>query len=134
MTGEPLVTSARRWRVAAWVWVAAIVVSGVAPIGGVVQAVGPPDPVTTTGHFVAYAVLGFLVTVALAGWDFTPRTLALAFVLALALGAGVELVQGPIPYRDTSLVDLAVDAAGAALGLIVVSAVARVRRSRSRRG
>jgi VanZ family protein len=124
----------RRWRIAALVWAAAIVVSGVVPIGSVVQAVGPPDPVTTTGHFVAYVVLGFILVVVIGGWRVTFRTLVLAFALAVALGAVVELIQGPIPYRDTSLLDLAVDAAGAAVGLAVVSAVAWGRRSRSRPG
>ncbi len=124
----------RRWRIIALVWTAAIVVSGVLPIGSVVEAIGPPDPVTTTGHFIAYAVLGFVLVIALGGWRVTARTLGLAFVLAVSLGAVIELVQGPIPYRDASLLDLAVDAAGAAAGLAVVSAVARVRRPRSHHG
>jgi VanZ family protein len=128
------VTASPRWRAAAVFWAGAIVVSGVAPIGSVVEAVGPPDPVTTTGHFIAYAVLAFVLVVALDGWRATPQTLVLSFVLALGLGAVVEVVQGPIPYRDASLFDLAVDVAGAAVGLAVVSVVARGRRSRSHPG
>lgn len=127
-------TASPRRRTLAVLWAVAIVVWGVLPIGGLVEAVGPADPVTTTGHFVAYAVLGFVLPLALGGWAASLRTLALAFVLAVALGAAVELVQGPIPYRDTSLLDLAVDAAGAVVGLAVVSAVARGGRSRSRPG
>jgi VanZ family protein len=128
------VTASRRWRAVALVWAAAIVVSGVLPIGAVVKAVGPPDPVTITGHFVAYAVLGFVLVIALCGWRVSARALALAFVLAVSLGAVIELIQGPIPYRDASLLDLAVDVAGVAVGLAVVSAVARARRPRSRHG
>jgi VanZ family protein len=128
------VSASPRWRVAAAVWAAAIVVSGVVPMGSVVEAIGPPDPVTTTGHFVAYAVFAFVLVVALDGWRAAPRTLALAFVIALALGAAVEVVQGPIPYRDASFFDLAVDVAGAAVGLAVVSVVARGMRSRSHPG
>lgn len=124
-------TVSRRWRIAALVWAAAIVVSGVAPIGRVVEAVGSPDPVTTAGHFVAYAVLALVLSVALGGWEARPRGVAVAFVLSVSLGAAVELIQGPIPYRDTSLLDLTVDAAGAAAGLVVFSAVAWARRSRS---
>jgi VanZ family protein len=120
--------------VVALVWAVAIVASGVFPIGGVVEVVGPPDPVTTTGHFVAYAVLAFILPLALEGWRASLRTLALAFVLAVALGVAVELVQGPIPYRDASFLDLAVDAAGAAVGLVLFSAVARGRRSQSHPG
>jgi VanZ family protein len=123
-----------RWRFAAVVWAAAIIASGVLPIGGVVAAIGSPDPVTTTGHFVAYVVLGFMLPMALDGWGASRRTLALAFALAAALGLAVELLQGPIPYRDASLFDLAVDAAGAAVGLAVFSVVALGKRSRSRPG
>jgi len=118
----------KHWRVVAAVLAVAIVVLGVAPIGGMVEAVGPPDPVTTAGHFVSYAALAFALTAALSGWRTTRRTLVVAFVLAVALGTAVELLQGPIPYRDASLVDLAVDAAGAVTGLVVFSVVARGRR------
>ena len=127
-------TTPGRWRAAAAVLTVAIVVLGIVPIGGVVEAVGPPDPVTTTGHFVAYAALAFVLAVALSGWRATGRALVVTFALAVALGAGVEVLQGPIPYRDSSLLDLAVDAAGAAVGLAVFSAVALGRRSRSRPG
>jgi VanZ family protein len=127
-------TTSGRWRVAAVVLAVAIVVLGVVPIGGMVEVVGPPDPITTTGHFVSYAALAFVLAAALSGWRTTSRSLIAALALAVALGAGVELLQGPIPYRDASLLDLAVDAAGAVVGLAVFSAVARGRRSRSRPG
>ena len=127
-------TSSGRWRAAAAALAVAIVVLGIVPIGGMVEAVGPPNPITTTGHFVAYAALAFVLAVALSGWRPTQRALVVTFVLAVALGAVVEVLQGPIPYRDASLLDLAVDAGGAAAGLAVFSAVARGRRSRSRPG
>jgi VanZ family protein len=127
-------TASGRWHAAAAAVTVAIVVLGVVPIGGMVEAVGPPDPITTAGHFIAYAALAFVVAAALSGWRSTPRTLVLAFALAVALGAGVEVAQGPIPYRDASLLDLAVDAAGAATGLVVFSAAAWGRRSRSHPG
>jgi VanZ family protein len=128
------VTTPGRWRAAAAALAVAIVVLGIVPIGDMVEVVGPPNPITTTGHFVAYAALAFVLAVALSGWRPTRRTLVVTFLLAVALGAGVEVLQGPIPYRDASLLDLAVDAGGAAVGLAVFSAVARGRRSRSRPG
>ena len=108
----------RAWRVAAVAWAAAIVVFGVLPTQGVVHAVsgGRDDLSTAAGHFAAYALL--------------------AFVLAVSLGVAIELVQAPLPYRDCQLTDALVNAAGAALGLAVFSAAARVRarRPRGRRG
>jgi VanZ family protein len=128
------VTVPGRWRVVTAALAAVIVVLGVAPIGGMVEAVGPSDPVTTSGHFVAYATLAFVLPVALTGWRVARRTLLVAFALAVALGAAVEVLQGPIPYRDASLLDLAVDAGGAAAGLVLFSVVAWGKRSRSRPG
>jgi VanZ family protein len=128
-----MTTSGRR-RVAVVGLTVAIVVLGVAPIGGVAAVVGPPNPVTTTGHFVAYAALGFVLPLAISGWRAHRRILVVAFVLGVALGAGVEVLQWPIPYRDASLLDLAVDAAGAAVGIAAFSVVARGKRSRSRPG
>jgi VanZ family protein len=128
------VTASPRWRIALVVWVVAIVVSGLVPIASMVEVVGPPDPVTMAGHFVAYAILGYILAVTLGGRRVSLRTVAFSFGLALALGVVVELLQGPIPYRDTSLFDLAVDAAGAAVGLAVFSVVASGGRSRWRPG
>jgi len=50
---------------------------------------------------------------------------ALALALAVALGGLIELVQLPLPYRDGQLVDIVVNAAGAAAGLAVFTYVAR---------
>ena len=110
--------------------------SGVLPTQGAVHAVaeGHDDLLTTAGHFGAYALLAFLLVVALGGWEARPRDLAVSLALAAALGGAVELVQGPLPYRDLQLADFLVDVAGAALGIILFSAVARARRPRSRRG
>ena len=58
----------------------------------------------------------------------------LALALAGGLGALIELVQVPLPYRDGQVVDVLVNVAGAAVGLAVFSAVALAWRPRSRRG
>ena len=128
----------RGWRVAAVVWAAAIVVFGVLPTQGVVHAIaeGRDGLLTSAGHFASYAVLAFVLAVALDDWRLSRRAVLGAAALAVALGVAIELVQAPLPYRDCQLGDALVDAAGAALGLAVFSAVARARawRPRWRRG
>ena len=128
--------SSRRWRVAAAAWAAIILVSGLLPTQGAVRAVsrGRDGLVTTAGHFAAYALLGFLLGVALGGWEVRARTLLWGLALAAALGGAIEMVQSALPYRDAQLLDFAVDLAGAAVGLAVFSAVVLAARSRSHRG
>jgi VanZ family protein len=128
--------SLRAWQVAAAVWAGTILASGILPTRGVVSAIsgGHDDLTTTTGHFAAYVLLGFLLGVALGGWRVERDRLILALALAAALGGLIELVQMPLPYRDGQAIDMLVDVAGAAVGLVVFSAVAPARRPRSRRG
>lgn len=124
------------WRAAAAAWAAVILVSGVLPTQDVVEAVsgGRDDAVTTAGHFAAYVLLGFLIGVALTGWEVSAGGLLMGLALAAALGGLVELLQAPLPYRDAQVLDFIVDVAGAAVGLALFSAVASVGRSRWRRG
>jgi VanZ family protein len=126
----------RFWRVPAAVWAGLIFVSGMVPSRGVVRAVSDGHDALTTSlaHFVVYAVLGFLLGQALCGWPTDFRRLVFALALAAALGGAIELIQGPLPYRDAQLADFIVDVAGAAAGLAVFSVAAAVARSRSRRG
>jgi VanZ family protein len=129
-------TVSRVWRVAAAAWAAAILVSGVIPTRSTVHAIsdGHETLSTTVAHFAAYALLGFLLGVALSGWRVDVGRLVLGLALAAALGGAIELVQGPLSYRDAQLVDFLVDVAGAAAGLVVFSAAASAARPRSRRG
>ena len=124
------------WRVAAEAGAAAIFISGVLPTSSTVHALsGGHDTFTTTAaHFAVYALLGFLLGVALGGWRIDAGRLALGLALAAALGGVIELAQGPLSYRDAQLVDFIVDVAGAAAGLLVFSASVRATRPRSRRG
>jgi VanZ family protein len=124
------------WRWTAVAWAVVISISGVLPTASTVAAIwaGHDTLTTTVAHFVVYAVLGFLLGVALGGWRIDLRGLALGLALATALGGAIELVQGPLPYRDAQLVDFLVDVAGAAAGLAVFSAAVAAARSRSRHG
>lgn len=124
------------WRLAAAIWAAAIFASGVAPTQSAVTILsgGHDTAFTTVGHFAAYAVLGFLLGVALSGWKLDARGALIALALSAALGGAIEVIQGPLSYRDAQVVDLLVDVAGAAVGLAALSVAARGRRSRSRPG
>ena len=126
----------RVWQVAATLWAGAIAVTGLLPTQGAVQAVsgGHDDVATLSGHFAAYALLGLLLGVALEGGEPPRRRVVLAWALAVALGALIELAQAPLPYRDAQVVDVLVNAAGAAVGLLLLSVAARAMRSRSRPG
>lgn len=127
---------AAAWRAGAAGWALLIAFSGVLPTQGVVHAVsgGRDSLVTTAGHVVAYVVLGFLLPVAIGGWEVRAPGLVLAFVLASGLGIAVEAVQSLLPYRDAQMLDALGDMAGAALGLLLFSGVVRARRPRARRG
>jgi VanZ family protein len=128
----------RGWRAAAVSWAAAIAVFGVLPTQSTIHAVsgGRDELSTAAGHFVAYALLAFVLAVALDDWRLSRRAALGAAALAVSLGVAIELVQAPLPYRDCQLADALVDVAGAALGLAAFSAAARARarRSRWRRG
>ena len=128
----------RAWRIAAIAWTTVVVVFGVLPTHGAVHVVaaGHDNALTSLAHFGEYAVLAFVVAVALGGWPLPRRALLWAGVYAIGLGALIELVQVPLPYRDGQLSDVVVNAAGAALGLAPVSLIGRlrVRRPRERRG
>jgi len=128
--------SSALWRRAAAGWALIILISGVLPTAGAVKAIsaGHDTLTTTIGHFVAYALLGFLLGVALGEWSVDLRRLALGLALAAVLGGAIEVVQGPLSYRDAQLADFLVDVAGAAAGLAVFSAAVWATRSRSRRG
>jgi VanZ family protein len=130
----------RAWRMAAVACAAAIALFGVLPTQRVVHAVaegrGGDDLFTSAGHLAAYAVLAFVLAVALDDWRLSRRAVLGAAALAVSLGVAIELVQAPLPYRDCQLADALVDAAGAALGVAAFSVAARARvwRPRGPRG
>jgi len=65
-------------------------------------------------HVVDYAALAFALGYARRAR--TPGALLTAFVAAVAVGGVVELLQGPLPTRATSLADAVANTVGAALG------------------
>jgi VanZ family protein len=124
----------RGWRVAAIAWTAGVIVFGVLPTHDAVHALasGHDDALTSAAHFAEYAVLAFLVAVAFGGWPAAPRALLGAGAYAVGLGALIEVVQVPLPYRDGQVSDVVVNAAGAALGVVLVSLAGRLRARRPR--
>ena len=79
----------------------------------------------TGGHFVVYAVLAALLYAGLPpNGRTTGRRRFVAVVGAIAFGVTDELHQAFVPGRDPALIDLAVDALGAAVGAGIVGLVA----------
>jgi VanZ family protein len=101
----------RRWcpavAVAAALLVAAVV--PVAPGGG-----GGPVGGDKLMHAVGYAALATALTRALEGHR---RSLALAFVAAVAYGLLLESVQAPLAYRAFDLADAVANGVGSAVGV-----------------
>jgi VanZ family protein len=126
------------WRAVAISWTVVVVVFGVLPTHDAVRAVaaGHDDLLTSLAHFGEYAVLAFVVAVAIDGWHVSRHAFLWAGVYAIGLGVLIEVVQVPLPYRDGQPSDVVVNAAGAALGLALVSLTGRLRarRPRERRG
>lgn len=132
---EPLLRGPWHWRLAAVVVVVLIVVLGVVPTHATLHAMvgGGEDDAANAAHFVEYAVLAFVLPLALEGWRPSRRTLVLAGLASIALGIGIELVQLGLPYRSAQVSDALLDVAGTLVGLALVSWIARVRAKRSPR-
>ena len=115
---------------------AILFIGGVLPTSGFVHAVseGHDSLATTLAHFATYAALGYLLAVAIDGREISVRSALWSVGLAAALGGVIELVQGPLPYRDAQVADFVVDVAGAVAGLVALSLSGAVVRRRSRRG
>lgn len=80
-------------------------------------------------HVVDYAALAFALGYAVRRRD-APGLLGV-FVVAVAVGGGVELLQGLLSTRATSLADAVANAVGAAVGTVAWWLVGRVRDRRS---
>ena len=78
----------------------------IGPFGGVEASTGISDKV---GHVVAFAIIAGSVAVLAPGWNLWRVALA-----ALAIGIGVEIVQGFVG-RDPDVLDVAADIVGIAL-------------------
>lgn len=124
-------TASRAWLTAAVAWAFVIIIFGVMPTQEMVDAISPEREGTLTmaGHFAEYAILGSLLSLALGGTSDSRETMVFvsALVLSVGLGAGIELVQALLPYRDCQAADVIVNALGAAFGLVAVRTVSLVR-------
>jgi len=111
------------------VWALLIVLGGVLPLA---QMFGWEESetlslVSSATHAVEYVVMAILFAVA---WRWrVPGSTGLlpAAALSMALGLIVELIQGLLSYRDFSIGDLAVNAAGIAVGLLLLVVARRLR-------
>ncbi|MCC6624773.1 MAG: VanZ family protein [Deltaproteobacteria bacterium] len=88
-------------------------------------------------HLVVWFVLALLVWPAVhRGFPGRSRGFraAVTFILLLAHGGLVELLQALVPHREADVLDLAADAVGAALGCVLMAGLEAVRRPRPRAG
>lgn len=83
----------------------------------------------TLGHLIEYGVLAGLLHWALGLHSIGLPAALLSFIGACAYGLLDEYHQGMVSGRDASWLDLAVDAGGAALALVLSSGWRRWRRS-----
>ncbi|MEI8233760.1 MAG: VanZ family protein [Verrucomicrobiota bacterium] len=82
-------------------------------------------------HMSEYALLGVLLLYALAaGKGDARKWLSSAWMLSVAYAAADEFHQSFVPGRNASVVDVGIDAAGAALGLLAAAQFLRLRTQR----
>jgi VanZ family protein len=111
------------------VWALAILLGGVLPVA---QMFGLEESsswslAASAVHLFEFVVMAILFAVAWRSRVPGSTGLLPAAGLSLALGLLVEIVQGPLPYRDFGIGDLAFDAAGIALGLLLLVVARRLR-------
>jgi VanZ family protein len=71
------------------------------------------------GHAAAYALLAVLVTWAIGGLRRDPRRALAAFAIVVAYAISDEIHQAFTATRSPSVLDVAVDAAGAGIGILL---------------
>ncbi len=81
--------------------------------------VNTPTVMQKLMHVAVYASLAFLLTWSLESIEPRPLRLAIALLLAISLGAGLEWYQTSVPGRFGTLLDVLLNAGGALLGLFV---------------
>lgn len=111
-------------------WLAVVLIAGGILLASVIRPDGVRDALGPLGivgldkwlHALAYAALSITLAYAFAEWDATTAAIAV-FVLAMAFGLGIELVQAAVPYRDFSWLDLLANGIGAAVVAVAYRAV-----------
>jgi VanZ family protein len=102
----------------------------------------PPQPVTgdelflfiltTTEHIIEYAILGFLLFYGFTSLGNDARfAIILAIIFAAAYGATDEIHQYYVPTRECSILDLAADTLGGAIGALAASWIPGLLRKQS---
>jgi VanZ family protein len=120
-----------------WRWGPALAFMAVIFTASAIPNLGPLPANTSdkVAHFAAYCVLGILVVRALARarWvGYTHRAGLKAWVWTTLYGMSDEVHQMLVPGRTASVGDILADAAGAAMGVALAVAVARVRAVKER--
>lgn len=109
----------------------ALFMAGIYVGAGLPQMPGPAGAIPDTAtHGAGYFILALLTLRATAGgrWaGVTARALLLAFLIAVAHGASVEIEQMFVPSRMAEWRDLANDAMGAGAGLLVAWAWSKMK-------
>ena len=109
----------RAWRIATAVLALLVAVVSLLPPRGTpgVEIADLGEVLATLGHGVAYAVLA--ASAVLSQRD--PRTL-LTWTVVVAYGALLEIAQGALGLRSFQLTDIAANALGALVGVLVAGA------------
>ena len=84
-----------------------------------------PTPVQKVMHVCLYAILALLLAWSLDDIQSLTYRLLLAFTIAVAFGALMEWCQTMVPGRHGTLFDVALNATGAALGLLAAASLIR---------
>ncbi|WP_251344449.1 VanZ family protein [Haloplanus halophilus] len=133
----PLVPRSLRWGMVLTVAATILYYSVFTPPGSGVLQTGPFGVLGygTWLHGLAYAGLAVTLAYAFQGRPWRDRTVLLAvFLLAVGYGAGIELLQSTLATRTADIVDLLVNAAGAAVAAVCWRILTRrVRFYRARR-
>lgn len=87
-----------------------------------------------TLHGIAFGIFAWLAARAIRFarpvWPIS-RVLLAGFLASSALGAGLEIWQGLLPYRDSEFLDFVADAIGAAMAMLLTGAAWQLQRSRA---
>ena len=97
---------------AAWLCIAFIIYATLSPLGSRPElTVDEPARIVFLERFLAYALMGFLLTLAY------PRRSLLVLLLIIGLAIGLELSQLLIPDRDARVIDAIEKLAGGLIGI-----------------